>query len=68
MGGGVTAYFNSHFSRNLSQWKKGSYDSYLWLRVNKGAAPNLFVCGIRCLYWLQTQERILVLKLGSRYC
>jgi hypothetical protein len=24
--------------------KKGSHDSYLWLRVNRGVAPDLFVC------------------------
>jgi len=28
----------------MSQWKEGSHDSYLWLRVNRGAAPNLFIC------------------------
>jgi hypothetical protein len=27
----------------LSQWKEGSHDSYLWLQVSKGVAPNLFV-------------------------
>jgi hypothetical protein len=42
--GGVAAYFHSHLNPNLSQWKEGSHDSYLWLRVNKGVAPNLFVC------------------------
>jgi hypothetical protein len=42
--GGVVAYFHSHFRPNLSQWKEGSHDSYLWLRVSKGAAPDLFVC------------------------
>jgi len=41
---GVTTYFRNHLSPNLSQWKEGSHDSYLWLRVNKGATPNLFVC------------------------
>ncbi len=29
--GGVVAYFRSHLSPNLSQWKEGSHDSYLWL-------------------------------------
>jgi hypothetical protein len=28
----------------MSQWREGSHDSYLWLRINRGAAPNLFVC------------------------
>ncbi len=27
----------------MSQWKEGSHDSYLWLQVSKGVAPNLFV-------------------------
>jgi len=40
---GVIAYFRSHLSPNLSQWKDGSYDSYLWLWVNRGDAPDLFV-------------------------
>ncbi len=42
--GGFVAYFCSHFSPNLSQWKKGSHHSYLWIWVSKGAAPDLFVC------------------------
>jgi hypothetical protein len=42
--GGVVIYFCSHLSLNLSQWKEGNHDSYLWLWVNRGAAPNLFVC------------------------
>ncbi len=41
--GGVVVYFRSHLSPNLSQWKEGSHDSYLWLRVNKSVAPDLFV-------------------------
>jgi hypothetical protein len=41
--GGVAAYFHSHLNPNLSQWKEGSHDSYLWLWVSRGAAPNLFV-------------------------
>jgi hypothetical protein len=41
--GGVVAYFRSHLSPNLSQWKEGSHDSYLWLRVNRSVTPNLFV-------------------------
>jgi hypothetical protein len=41
---GVVAYFRSHLSLNLSQWKEGNHNSYLWLRVNRGAAPNLFIC------------------------
>jgi hypothetical protein len=41
---GVATYFHNHLSPNLSQWKKGSHDSYLWLRVSKGVTPNLFVC------------------------
>jgi len=40
---GVVAYFYNHLSPNLSQWKEGSHDSYLWLRLNKGVAPDLFV-------------------------
>ncbi len=40
---GVVAYFCTHFIPNLSQWKEGSHDSYLWLWVSRGAAPNLFV-------------------------
>jgi hypothetical protein len=27
----------------MSQWKEGSHDFYLWLRVNKGVALDLFV-------------------------
>ncbi len=42
--GGVVAYFCSHLSPNLSQWKEGSHDSYLWLRVNMSVALDLFVC------------------------
>jgi hypothetical protein len=42
--GGVIAYFRSHLSPNLSQWKEGNHDSYLWLRVNMSVAPDLFVC------------------------
>jgi hypothetical protein len=41
---GVAAYFRNHLSPNLSQWKEGSHDFYLWLQVNKGVAPDLFVC------------------------
>jgi endonuclease/exonuclease/phosphatase (EEP) superfamily protein YafD len=41
--GGVAAYFRSHLSPNLSQWREGSHDYYLWLQVNRGAAPNLFI-------------------------
>jgi len=40
---GVIVYFCSHLSPNLSQWKEGSHDSYLWLWVNRGVAPDLFV-------------------------
>jgi hypothetical protein len=40
----VVVYFYSHFSLNLSWWKEGSHDYYLWLRVNMGAAPKLFIC------------------------
>ncbi len=43
-GGGVAAYFCNHLSLNLSQWKEGIHDSYLWLRVNMNVAPDLFVC------------------------
>ncbi len=41
--GGFAAYFRSHLRPNLSQWKERSHDSYLWLWVSKGAAPDLFV-------------------------
>ncbi len=40
---GVATYFHSHLNPNLSQWKERSHDSYPWLWVNKGVAPNLFV-------------------------
>jgi hypothetical protein len=42
--GGGCCYFRSHLNPNLSQWKEGSHDSYLWLRVNMSVAPDLFVC------------------------
>jgi len=42
--GGVIAYFCSHLRPNLSQWKNGSHNFYLWLRVSRGATPDLFVC------------------------
>jgi hypothetical protein len=42
--GGVIAYFCNHLRPNLSQWKNGSHDFYLWLRVSRGATPDLFVC------------------------
>ncbi len=42
--GGVVAYFHSHLNLNLSQWKAGNHDFYLWLQVNRGVALNLFVC------------------------
>jgi hypothetical protein len=41
---GVVVYFRSHLSPNLSQWKEGRHDSYLWLWVSRGVAPDLFVC------------------------
>jgi hypothetical protein len=41
---GVIAYFHNHLNPNLSQWKQGSHHSYLWLRVSRGAAPDLIVC------------------------
>ncbi len=41
---GVVTYFRSHLSPNLSQWKEGSHDFYLWLRVSRGATFNLFIC------------------------
>ncbi len=41
--GGVVTYFHSHLSPNISQWKEGSHDSYLWIRVSNGDAPDLFV-------------------------
>jgi hypothetical protein len=37
--GGVVVYFQSHLSPNLSQWKEGSHDSYLWLLVNRSVVP-----------------------------
>jgi hypothetical protein len=42
--GGVAAYFHNHLNPNLLEWKEGNHDFYLWLRVSKGAAPDLFVC------------------------
>jgi hypothetical protein len=41
--GGVGAYFCKCFNPNLSQWKEGSHDSCLWLRVNMGVVLNLFL-------------------------
>jgi hypothetical protein len=41
--GGVVAYFCNHLSPNLSQWKEGSHDSYIWLWVNRSAALDLFI-------------------------
>jgi hypothetical protein len=41
---GVIVYFRNYLSPNLSQWKEGSHDSYLWIQVSKGAVPDLFVC------------------------
>ncbi len=41
--GGVGAYFRSHLSSILSQWKEGSHDFYLWIQVNRVVAPDLFV-------------------------
>ncbi len=40
---GVDVYFRCHLSPNLAQWKEGSHDSYLWLRVKRSVAPDLFV-------------------------
>jgi hypothetical protein len=40
---GVVVYFRNHLNPNLSQWKEGSHDSYLWLWVSKGVAPDLFI-------------------------
>jgi hypothetical protein len=42
--GGVVAYFCNHFNLNLSQWKERNHNFYIWLQVNKGASPNLFIC------------------------
>jgi hypothetical protein len=33
-----------HLNPNLSQWKEGNHDYYLWLWVNSGIAFDLFVC------------------------
>jgi hypothetical protein len=41
--GGVVAYFHSHLSPNLTQWKERNHNFYLWLRVSKGATLDLFV-------------------------
>jgi hypothetical protein len=49
-GGGFVAYFLTHLSPNLSQWKEGSHNSYLWLRVNMCVAPNLFVCVVHTTF------------------
>jgi hypothetical protein len=40
----VVAYFRSHLNPNLSQWKEGNHDFYLWLWVSRGVAPDLFAC------------------------
>ncbi len=29
--GGVAAYFRTHLNPNLSHWKEGSHNSYLWI-------------------------------------
>jgi hypothetical protein len=42
--GGVVGYFCNHLNPNLSWWKERSHDFYIWLRVSRGVAPNLFVC------------------------
>jgi hypothetical protein len=42
-GGRDSVYFCNHLSPNLSQWKEGSHDSYLWLLVSRGVAFYLFV-------------------------
>jgi hypothetical protein len=42
--GGVVVYFHNHLNPNLSQWKEGSHDYYLWIRVSRGVVLNLFVC------------------------
>ncbi len=39
---GVVVYFRSHLNPNLSQWKEGNYDFYIWLWVSRGAALDLF--------------------------
>jgi hypothetical protein len=41
---GVVAYFCNHLNPNLSQWKEGSHNFYLWLRVSRGVTLDLFVC------------------------
>jgi hypothetical protein len=39
----VVAYSRNHLSPNLAQWKEGSHNFNVWLRVTKGAALDLFV-------------------------
>ncbi len=41
--GGVASYCRNHLNPNLSQWKEGSHNSYLWIRVSRGVAPNLLI-------------------------
>jgi hypothetical protein len=41
--GRVASYFCSYLNLNLSQWKEGSHNSYLWLWVNMGVALDLFI-------------------------
>jgi hypothetical protein len=41
---GVITYFHTHLSPNMSQWKEGRHDSYLWIWVSRGVAFDLFVC------------------------
>jgi hypothetical protein len=43
---GAATYFRSHLSPNLSQWKEGSHDSYLWIQVSKGCHDPSF--GRKC--------------------
>jgi sulfur relay (sulfurtransferase) DsrF/TusC family protein len=40
---GFITYFRNHLNPNLSQWKEGSHDFYLWIWVSRGAVPDLFV-------------------------
>ncbi len=44
MGGLLLTFITTLGQTCHSGRKEGSHDFYLWLRVSRGAAPNLFVC------------------------
>ncbi len=44
--GGIAAYVRHELSGNVTEWKKGCHDLYLWLRIDRGDLPDLFICVI----------------------